>query len=93
MTSERPTMTPGEVADYIGVSEPTVRRLVRSGRLPRIEHIGIVLIPRTAVVLWAEGVYHDAPDGRARTGHRRADQERDPLPDRGDDGGRAIDTV
>jgi len=43
-----------EAAEQLGVSEWTVRRLVRDGKLPSLRIERRVLIPATGLALWVE---------------------------------------
>jgi excisionase family DNA binding protein len=53
---ERLTYTVRETAEVLGVSEPTVYRLIREGVLVKVPHLGTkVLIPRCAVEWLASG--------------------------------------
>ena len=48
-------LTPAEVAQLLRLSEPTVRRLVRDGRLRSLAGVRHVLIPRRSVAEYVDG--------------------------------------
>tara|TARA_Y100000310_G_C20004888_1_gene500216 strand:+ start:165 stop:347 length:183 start_codon:yes stop_codon:yes gene_type:complete len=45
-----------EASELLGIGKATVRDLVRSGELPHIRIGKRILIPVTALKLWAEGL-------------------------------------
>jgi hypothetical protein len=77
MTDDRPWL-PCAVAEWFGVTEVTVRRWVRDGKLTRID-VGTLRITARSVRQLSEGAY-DAPDGEGQ-------RTRDSNPDHGLPGG------
>jgi len=52
---ERIALTAHEAGEALGVSYDTIKRLVESGRLPRVPHLSVIRIPVAALRQFAEG--------------------------------------
>ena len=65
-TSERTIMNVPDVADFLRVSESTIRKLVKGKRIPYFKLEGRYLFYRSALEKWADDLTIEAEEGSTK---------------------------